>query len=449
MTHRRTVTRARARLLLAALGSLALIATSLGAGRAASATAPTFTDFKPPSTLGQRAGEPSIGSDWATGNIMYQAGLQTLRVNNFNDTAQTATWANVGSPVTSTVSLDAIMFTDHLTNRTFASQLLGACSLMAFTDNDGQSWTPNPIGCGLAAAADHQTIGGGPFAAGLSGVGYPDTVYYCAQAIATAQCSLSVNGGVTFNPAVPMYTILQCGGLHGHLVSAPDGTVYVPNADCGGKQAVVASTDNGTTWNVRTVPGSSTTSEGDPAVGVGSGGAVYLGYENGNGHAYVGVSHDRGATWTNVTDVGAAFGIQNTKFPAVVAGDDNRAAFAFLGTPTGGDDQAAGFSGVWHLYVATTYDAGATWSTVDATPTDPVQRGCIWLGGGSNKCRNLLDFMGITVGQQGRIYVAYPDGCTSTCVSGGTNTYSSVATITRQSGGTGLYAAYDAVGLGP
>jgi len=74
----------------------------------------------------------------------------------------------------------------------------------------------------------------------------------------------------------------------------------------------------------------------------------------------------------------------------VIAGDDTRAAFAFLGTPTAGDDQSASFTGVWHLYVATTYDRGATWTTVDATPTDPVQRGCIWLGGGSNDCRNLL-----------------------------------------------------------
>src|SRR2546429_3262706 len=57
-----------------------------------------------------------------------------------------------------------------------------------------------------------------------------------------------------------------------------------------------------------------------------------------------------------------------------------------------GDDQSDTFTGVWHLYVAATYDGGATWNTVDATPNDPVQRGCIWLSGGSNPCRNLLDF---------------------------------------------------------
>src|SRR5439155_2501448 len=138
---------------------------------------------------------------------------------------------------------------------------------------------------------------------------------------------------------------------------------------------------------------------------------------------------------------GSAFGIQNTQFPSVVAGDDNRAAVAFLGTPTGGDDQSSSFAGVWHLYVATTYDGGSTWTTVDATPSDPVQRGCIWLGGGSNKCRNLLDFMDVTVDAVGRIVVGYADGCVGSCVTGTTNSYTATATIARQSGGSGLFAA--------
>jgi hypothetical protein len=149
----------------------------------------------------------------------------------------------------------------------------------------------------------------------------------------------------------------------------------------------------------------------------------------------------RNGSWTPSVDVGAALGIKNAQFPAVVAGDDNRAAFAFLGTTTAGDDQSSSFAGVWHLYVAATYDGGVTWSTVDATPTDPVQRGCIWLGGGSNECRNLLDFMDATIDPTGRILVGYADGCTTTCVSGGKNTFSSLATIARQSGGDDLLAA--------
>ena len=360
-----------------AIAVLAAVASLGGASARAAGTPPTFTNFVAPAPLGRDAGEPSIGSNWKTGNVMYQAGLETLRVNNFDDVAKTATWTSVGSTITSTASLDPILFTDHSTGRTFVSQLSADCSLMAFTDNDGASWFQNPVGCGLAAGADHQTVGGGPFAPGLSGVGYPDTVYYCAQAIATAQCSLSVNGGVTFNPALPIYSAAQCGGLHGHIKAAPDGTVYVPNADCGGKAAVVVSTDNGTTWAVRAVPGSTTQDESDPSLAVGSGNTVYFGWQDGASNttgstAKVAVSRDRGRTWTNVQDVGASLGIKNVQFPAMVAGDDDKAALAFLGTTTAGNDQASGFAGAWHLYVATTYDGGVTWSTVDATGSDPV-----------------------------------------------------------------------------
>src|SRR5262249_24577079 len=129
-----------------------------------------------------------------------------------------------------------------------------------------------------------------------------------------------------------------------------------------------------------------------------------------------------------------------------IAGDDNRAASAFLGTETGGDAQAADFLGVWHLYVAFTYNGGRTWTTSDATPGDPVQRGCIWNGGGSNPCRNLLDFNDITVDQTGRVLVGYADGCTGACVTdptqnpstGPASAQDAPATGARQVGGRGL-----------
>src|SRR4051812_25448045 len=407
-------------------------------GTAQAATPPSFNNYSAPSGLGADAGEPSIGANWNTGNVMYQAGVETLRV---DFSKSPPTWANVGHPLTSTTTLDPILFTDHSTGRTFVSQLAGACSLMAFTDNDGASWTPNPIGCGLAAAADHQTVGGGPFAPGVVGplTSYPHTVYYCAQAVASAQCSVSQDGGLNFNPAVSIYNATQCAGLHGHEKSAPNGTAYVPNADCGGKAAAVISKDNGTTWTVSKIPDSGTQDESDPSIGIGAGNTVYEGYQGANGHPFI--AELRNGVWTKSTDVGTALGIQNVQFPAVVAGDDNRAAFSFLGTTTGGDDQNCAFGGAWHLYVATTYDGGRAGSTVDATPNDPVQRGGIWMAGGSSPCRNLLDFMDATVGVKGNTLVGYADGCTGACVSGGSGR-SSLATIARQEAGTGLLSTF-------
>ncbi|MBV8898586.1 MAG: PKD domain-containing protein, partial [Verrucomicrobia bacterium] len=325
------------------------------------------------------------------------------------------------------------------------------------------SYTPSQGG-GVPSGVDHQTIGGGPFhtpvPTGVSPL-YPNAVYYCSQELVTAFCALSVDGGVTFGPGVPIYNLTQCGGIHGHVKVAPDGTVYVPNASCLGGQGVAVSEDNGTTWTVRPVRGTaingspfqSAPSQGlvDPSLGIAKDGTVYFGYQNGDGTAHIAVSHDRGQTWVNDQDVGSIINLQNVTFPEVVAGDAKRAAFAFLGTTTAGNYQDFNnFHGVWHLYIATTYDGGKSYHTVDATPDDPVQRGSI-CNLGTTACgahpindRNLLDFMDITIDSHGREQVSYPDGCiTTACINGGPNDYTAKATIARQSGGKGLFAQFD------
>jgi hypothetical protein len=431
-------------------------------------------------TAGQHAaGEPSIGVDWSTGRAFIEAGNHTLRVT-FNDTVKpaTAVWEDMRSPF-ARVSLDPILFTDdgHFggPNRTFSSQLNGVTSELSFTDNDGDTWLPTQ-GSGQPAGVDHQTVGGGPYAAPAPATrtSYPHAIYYCSQDIATAFCSRSDDGGLTFGPGIPIYTFTTvnevdlpvapgtCGGLHGHVRVSPDGTVYVPNEKCQdangvSRPGVAVSSDNGLTWAVRTVPDAKSISPGsDPSVAAGANNTIYFGYVNSDGHAKIAVSHDRGLDWSKSKDAGTAFRIQNAEFAEVIAGDDDRAAFAFLGTPTAGDTQSADFLGVWHLYVAFTYDGGRTWTTVDATPSDPVQRGCIWNQGGSNPCRNLLDFNDITVDKFGRVLVGYADGCTGSCVTDATQSASkgpasaqdALATIARQAGGRGLFAAFDGTQFG-
>ncbi len=426
------------------LSVVALVVSSLTVLPPATAAPPTYDLYPAPAPLGQSAGEPSLGVNWNSGNVMYIAGLETLRVS-FNDAVApaTASWQDVSFITTGITTLDPILFTDSQTGRTFVAQLAGPASLMAFTDDDGANWLPSTSG--LATGVDHQTVGGGPLAPGLPGIGYSHAVYYCSQGIALASCALSLNGGLTFNPPSPLYTLLQCGGLHGHVKVAPDGTAYVPNKGCGTQQAVVVSTNNGLTWTVRKVPGS-TPGSNDPAVGIASDGTAYFGFVGADGHAKAAVSHDRGAHWSAPQDVGASFGIQNAAFPSVVAGDPDRAAFAFLGTPTGGNGTGsdASFTGVWHLYVATTTNGGSTWTTVDATPGDPVQRGSICLEGTTcGASRNLLDFMDVTVDAEGRVLVGFADGCVGTCVAAGPNSGAAIGTIARQSGGSRLFAAFD------
>lgn len=446
--------------------------------------APRFQNYQAPGTLGNSAGEPSLGVGLATpqfpaGRTMYQANTTTLRVD-FDDCPSPAAtvWANKTAPNTSNTTLDPILFTDSYTGRTFASQLAGVCSRAAYTDtaapfNDGDQWVPSQ-GCGAPAGIDHQTMGGGPLAAPLTrdpnGLVYPDSVYYCSQSGTNeASCAISLNGGATFGPAVPIY-VINCFGIHGHVKVAPDGTAYVPNSDCSSgatgtsRQGLVFSTDNGATWSQPQLIPDSNPAPGivDPSIGIGKNGTIYYGYANSNGAPSIAVGHKVSGqiVWTSNQDVGSVLGVQNMTFPEVVAGDDNRAAFAFLGTTTGGYYQDPNFEGTWHLYVATTYDGGATWHTVDATPNDPVQRGSI-CNSGTVICdrapndRNLLDFMDITIDRQGRIEVAYPDGCiTAECIQGVDkngdgkinrfdNDQARKATIARQSGGRRLLAAFD------
>jgi hypothetical protein len=420
------------------------------------ATPPGFTAYPADASIADPngAGEPSIGFNTKTGATLYQAGLATLKAT-FDDSTSpaTASWSDVsanaarGCPQGSTTSLDPILFTDRKTGRTFESQLSGVDSLTCYTDDDGATWSPSQGG-GIPSGVDHQTVGGGPYSTG--GIGglptstYPNAVYYCSQDIATAFCAASRDGGVTFGAGVPTYSLLDCGGLHGHVKVAPDGTAYLPNRSCGATAAVAVSTDNGTSWSVRNVPGTSA-SDADPSVGVGANGTVYFGSVGSDGEPAVAVSTDQGRTWTNSQHVGAELGIKNAVFPTVVAGDDDRAAFAYLGTTTDGNYQDIdNFHGVWHLYVSTTYDGGKTWVTSDATPNDPVQIGSICTGGTTcGDDRNLLDFIDVTMDGHGRVEVGFADGCTGSCVTGGPNTRTAYPTIARQSSGLTLLSAFD------
>lgn len=434
---------------------------------------PTFQNYVAPPGLGDAAGEPSIGVDYKTGKVMFDSTdaseipTQTLRVS-FDDCSSpsTATWENKPVP-TGVTTNDSILFVDHTPagqpDRCLDAKLIAGTkqALGAYSDDDGDNWTLNP-GSGLNSGVDHETIGGGPYHAGgaPSTGSYPHAIYYCAQDSADANCARSDDGGATFGPAVPIYTRDQCTGIHGHVKVAPDGTVYVPNRACHdltsilgvtpqSGAAVVRSEDNGLTWTLGGLPsGAAGGGSWDPSVGVASDGTLYMGYENGDGKARAAVSHDKGQTWVSDTDIGAPFGIKTSAFPAAVAGDGNRAAIAFLGTSAPGDaSDMANFHGSWYLFVATTMDGGHTWTTTNATPTDPVQRGSICTGGTS--CtntpddRNLLDFIDAAIDAQGRVLVGYADGCIDACVAGTVNSYTAKATIARQSGGKRMFAVDD------
>ena len=446
-------------------------------------TAPSFSNHISPSALGNSAGEPSIGVDWLpkvpslkhdkvnTGGVtFFTAGTRQLRVS-FDDAfyPPTALWEDKAAPVQT--GLDPIGFVDRQTGRVFGLELAAGDSNAAYSDDDGTTWQDFVAG-GQPAGPDHETFGGGPYADDINAVPpvippphplYANAIYYCSQNIAGgAECSRSDDGGLTFGPGVDIFNPTECyGGIHGHVKVGPDGTVYVPNSSCSagtGSQGTAVSRDNGLTWTDYTVPGS--VGSGDPSIGIGSDNTVYLGYVNGDNRPHVAVSTDHGMTWTNDWEVGTPVGcppgdqyaacrIKSAVFPVVVAGDGDRASFGFLGSTTGGNFQdLASFQGIWDFYVATTYDRGAHWVTVNATAGDPVQKGAICLAGilCSSANRNLLDFNDITVDSEGRSLGAYADGCVAPgCGPPSYTGRANKAAIVRQLDGRRLFAAFDLI----
>jgi len=442
----------------------------------------TYTTYD----LELNGGEPVIGFDPGRNEAYAAAGLTTFKLT--WDAANTMTKADI-SPPFSPETLDTILVTDPRTGRTFVSYLVLACSVMAYTDDGGETWDQSE-GCGPGAAVDHQAVGAGPLHAPVTGAaGYDGAVYYCAQDAYNGMCSVSLDGGVTFGPGVPVANTPAnapgdplggaCSALHGHPMVAPDGTTYLPLKGCGGvpttnnltnseffggRPSLSVSEDNGLTWQIRLGPeGSHNPDESDPHLGIAPSGKIYFGWQDGTNPddtvggdetaAMVATSDDGGKTWSEPVDVSTPLGLHNVQFPNVVVGDEDRAAFAFIGTPGIGNDQDDAFRGDWHLYVASTYDGGATWTTVDATPKDLVNRGCVHMLGlapGSQRTdgcsfRNMLDFNDISVDRDGRVLVAFTDACGEDCsAADGENADQRKVVVSRQTCGRGLYAAGDA-----
>src|SRR5205085_8091929 len=104
---------------------------------------PRFFNYAAPNGMGTSAGEPSIGINWQTGKVFILSSFQALRVT-FDDCPSPAKALWEDKSPRGVVSLDPIMFTDHMRapgdntpDRTFVSQLTGQDSITFFTDDDG------------------------------------------------------------------------------------------------------------------------------------------------------------------------------------------------------------------------------------------------------------------------------------------------------------------------
>ena len=450
-------------LLAAAVAAAACVLTSTAASAAVRrrpvVNPPTFAVFEAPSPLGDRnaAGEPSIGVDWRTGAVLYQANLQTFRVDFAGaDPATSAAWSVV-TPTQTAFNIDPILATDPASGLTFAGGDDGACSVLGVTDDDGANWQTS-VPC--TGTPDHPTVGVGPVAsASLPVPGqHGRAVYFCQQYPLEDECTASLDDGTSWFPAAPVTG--GCIGPSGHVKVSADGTAYLPIRACsvnnnalsldGSEVGGAVSTDTGRSWTSYFIANAAWPVRGfDPSVATTPDNTVYESWAGyGSYHPLVAWSHDRGRSWSHPVDLAGTVQppIAASTFQAAVGGDNGRVAIAFLGSavqPTGTQtpfDPA--YAGIWYLYVSFTYDGGVTWTTVRADP-HPVQLGTICDKG--SQClngRNLLDFMDATVDAHGRVLVGFAEGCRGGCpdgTNGSPQSQDSWAAVARQESGPPLF----------
>ena len=372
------------------------------------------------SDTGVIGAEPNIGL-LSDGTIFVQEFFDTMRSSDDG-----ATWEDVAPPYMKINTFDPMLRTDPFTDIVYTNHLQPNCTHQAWSEDGGNTWLFNPAACGTGGE-DHQKLAVGPHPLGLP----TNVVYLAYQARGAAWVSRSLDGGVTWTPAE--VTSRGAGDPYrntGPVEADRDGTVFVPYYLCDGAIGVGLSTDFGASfWFDRVVPDEAITCEGthrtdpDPGPAFDMAGNLYVAYRTDHGLRYI-FSTDKGTTWSEPIDV-APEGLRSITHVDAVAGDDGRLAIAYRGTADSDKGPNSDGFAAWHMYV--TFIEGATSgapivrTAMINDPSDPVQRGPICSMGSAcaGGSRNLLDFIDIAVGPDGRVYVAYADGCDGSCATPG------------------------------
>jgi hypothetical protein len=380
--------------------------------------------------LGVEAFEPTMGVT-SDGALYYAAtargvaiGFEPLVMKSV-DAGETWTDVSPRLPTDHAVppeTNDPYLYVDPLTDRVFqfAMAPILTCSVLSWSDDGGASWTTNPHGCFTSPPWDHQTmVAAAPTT--LPTLGYASVLHQCVNSIYAAVCSRSLDGGLTWTPGQPAFRGVEpagglCGGLHGHLHAAPDGTVYLPKEHCGAPMLAI-SRDDGTTWQTVQVA-DAIVGNGDPAVAVDAAGNVYYTFVDTVGALQLVVSTDGGASW-GAPILAAPPGI-TAALPALAAGAEGKIVLAYPGTPDLGAEgfdasEDAHAKAKWHGYITISVDATSaspSFLTVRANPEDqPLVRGeC-----GTVRCPGFVDFMDVVIGIDGRPYAAFVDACSDEC----------------------------------
>ncbi len=394
------------------------------------------------SDVGETGKEPSIGIT-STGCMFFIAMEKPMRSCDYGES-----WTNVADITQAPFTSDPYGWVDLETDRIFNIHMMGLESTwIGWSDNDGETWLGNPHDSGTTPLNDHIKLATGPWRDnGLFGpIGqlnptYDTAVYFCFNKLVGISCFTSFDGGATFEVGGNIVGLASTnGGLHGAITTAPDGTVYLtPRVPT---PTLIFSKDNGLNWGEREMG----TDVGTPdprknsEVATDSDSNAYHIWTGNDQGIYMSRSIDSGESWEQTSIRISPAEVISTAFPQTDAGDPGRIAITYLGSENGsllnttdidgnnwnGNGHYAPNGVHYHLYI--TYSLNA----LDENPVfhtrrvtdDPVQIGAMCLNsgdcrsdqGGSN--RNLLDFNDLTIDLEGRVYIAFADGCTDACAS--------------------------------
>lgn len=396
------------------------------------------------------AGEPTMGAN-PGGDLFYVAAniggepngagpRLPNQVHVFKSEDQGDSWIDI-SPMAGparrhTVTLDPYVFVDELPDgdnaRVYNIDLTVACSYLSFSDDNGDSWTTNPIACGRPVN-DHHTLFAGPPATS-SPIGYPHVVYYCWNDVATSSCSKSTDGGITWAPTGrPPFAGLDetadlCGGLHGHGVVGKDGTVYLPREYCG-RPMVAISKDEGLSWTIVQTAKIRALENAllDPSVAVDDKGNIYYVFiGEADRLPYLTYSRNSGKSWSKPLMIGAP-GLKEANLATLDAGAPGKVAVAYMGSTNvkikkGGKDERDERryeTSTWNAYLAASTDVFAK-DPVFVTgqvnkSSDPVKRRAC----GPGRCGRVFDFIDVIVAPDGTPWAAFVDACTEICAQAG------------------------------
>ena len=333
-------------------------------------------------------------------------------------------------------SLDPYIYRDPYTGRIFTVDFAAdgspLCAAISYSDNSGDSWITSPAACG---GFDGESIGAGPPVTSTP-VGYPDLVYYCtgttlgsSPPTSTPECSKSLDGGLTFTPTgTPPFPLAGPSDVFGPWAGNPvvgrDGTVYLPKR-FGGQPELAISHDEGATWTQVMVASNGASGEAT-RMAIDNSGAIYYTWTATDHLPYLAHSADGGAHWSAPLRVSPP-GLKEAALPRVAAEGAGRVALVYLGSTNApghepfyadcnvllSDCTDGPYAGAaWNGYM-TLIDSAAATTPALATATVNRPDRPLFTGGCSadGACKGVLDFLDVHFDHQGMPWGAFVDDC--------------------------------------